>query len=229
MTTGAGKMNRRGLAGLTVFVMMAAPVAAQDAAAHRFEIDGNAFEVPVPAGYCLPEGAALVLAEEIARLDRMNFTHANFDRCGTFGDDYVHIKTPRVSEPVNMPKSLFLPLLAREMEGAAGPQMMTDAIEEAGRTIAEDTGNAVLLGQTVPRFGGYDTDCVYVFLDANVVVGESVAVMRSATCMTLVGRQFIAVNAYAAEQTGTTDAQLKARSRAVAASIRIIAEQAAQD
>jgi len=186
---------------------------------HRFTVGGKAFTVPVPEGYCLPSGPTVEIARKVAALDTTNVTHANLDRCGTFGEDYVHIKSPRQSEPVPMPRAEFIALIAREIQTASGQQLVDDAMEKAGRDVAEGTGNDIQLDNTVPRFFGQDDVCAYMAMTGDVVATGGTVTVRGVICMTLVGDQFMNVNVYALEGKGITDAQLKARARAIAASI----------
>ncbi|MCM0000242.1 MAG: hypothetical protein NBV68_12725 [Erythrobacter sp.] len=201
--------------------LAAVPVAAaaQGEAVHRFTVSGKAFTVPVPQGYCLPSGGTVALAAKVASLDTMNLTHANLDRCGTFGEDYVHIKSPRRPQPVPMPRAQFLALLARELQTANGQKLVDDAIENAGRDVAKGTNNEVQLDNAVPRFVGQDDNCVYMALVSDVVGALGAIKIRGVICMTVVGGEFMNVNAYAIEGRGTTEAQLKARVRAIALSI----------
>lgn len=186
---------------------------------HRFTVGGKAFTIPVPQGYCLPSGATVALVEKIASLDTMNLTHANLDRCGTFGEDYVHIKSPRTSQPVTMPRAQFLALIARELQTTAGQQLIDDAIENVGRDVAKGTNNEIQLDNAVPRFTGQDDMCAYMALVSDVVGAQGTIKIRGVICMTVVGGEFMNVNAYAIEGRGTTEAQLKARVRAIALSI----------
>lgn len=185
----------------------------------RFSVGGKAFTVPIPQGYCLPEGATVAMADKVASLDTMNFTHANLDRCGTFGADYVHIKSPRQSQPVPLPRAEFVTLLARELQTASGQQLVDDAIDSAERDVAKGTNDEIKLNNTVPQFAGQDDVCVYMALSGEVVVEQERIAMRGLICMTVVGGEFMNVNAYATSRTGITDAQLKARARAIAVSI----------
>lgn len=206
---------------LAALVLAAAPgaAAAQGKALHRFTVGGKDFTVPLPAGYCLPSGMTVALADKVAALDTMNLTHANLDRCGTFGEDYVHIKSPRQSQPVPIPRADFIALIAREIQTANGQKLVNDAIENAGRDVAESTDNEIKLDNTVPRFFGQDDVCAYMALTGDVAGPTGKVTMRGVICMTVVGGQFMNVNAYAVEGKGITDAQLKARVRSIAASI----------
>jgi hypothetical protein len=206
------------LAALALAVMPGG-AAAQGKPQHRFTVGGKAFTVPVPQGYCLPSGATVALAEKVASLDTMNLTHANLDRCGTFGEDYVHIKSPRQSQPVPIPRAQFLALIARELQTTTGQQLVDQAIENAGRDVAKGTNNEIQLDNAVPRFIGQDDMCAYMALVSDVVGAQGAIKIRGVICMTVVGAEFMNVNAYAIEGRGTTEAQLKARVREIALSI----------
>jgi hypothetical protein len=192
---------------------------AKGEALHGFSVGGKAFTMPVPQGYCLPSDATVALAEKAASLDSMNLTHANLDRCGTFGEDYVHIKSPRQSQPVPLPRAQFLALIARELQTASGQQLVDEAIDGAGRDVAEGTDNEIQIDNTVPRFIGQDDMCAYMALTSDVTGPAGSVKMNGVICMTVVSGEFMNVNAYAIAPTGITEAQLKARVRAIAASI----------
>lgn len=215
----AARIVTRALA-LVSLALPAAPAVAETPPTHNFTIGADTFTVTIPAGYCLPGEAEAVMAEQIAALDKMNITHAAFDRCGSFGVDYSHIKSPRVSEKVPLSKAAFVALAARQLQSASGQQMLDETIDQASRDIAEGTDNTVSLSTPVPRYAGQDADCAYMFIAADVVVGDRTVSMKSATCLTLVGGQFMSVHAYATQETGVTEQELKDRSRALAAAIK---------
>ena len=103
-------IGARQLAGVLPAISLglaATPALAQTPEQHEFTIDTYTYTVPVPAGFCVPVDGQVALAEQVAALDAMNFTHAAFDRCGSFGVDYVHIKSPRESERVPLTKPMF--------------------------------------------------------------------------------------------------------------------------
>jgi len=217
---GAAMIGMRNLVLAVAAVSLAGgPLLAESGTTHRFTVGGKAFTVPVPQGYCLPSGETVAFAAQVAALDTMNFTHANLDRCGTFGEDYVHIKSPRQSEPIPMPRAEFVALIARELQTEAGQKLANDALEDAGRDVAEGTDGEIKLDNTVPRFAGQDDVCAYMALTGEVSGPTGSITMRGVICMTVVGGQFMNVNAYATERQGIGDAQLKARVRAIAASI----------
>jgi hypothetical protein len=203
----------------TALALGAAAVSAKAGEAHQFEIAGQTFTVPVPEGYCLPSGPDIALAQKVAALDTVNLTLAMFERCGTFGDDYVHIKSPRQAGPMRTLRKLFVEMVARELQGTMGQQVLAEAMDKAGQQIAEGTDNALALDDLRPRFAGQDDVCAYLVLTANVVNQTGTQSIRAGSCFTVAGGRFINVNAYALVGSGVTDEQLKARAQAIALSI----------
>lgn len=193
--------------------------AAQASAKHSFTVDGKAFTMPVPQGYCLPSDETVALAEKVASLDSMNATHADIQRCGTFGEDYVHVKSPRTSIPVPLPRADFIALIARELQTAAGQQLASEAAKNGARDAANGTNNEIQIDPAAPRFAGKDEMCAYMAVDSEVMTPAGTIVVNGMVCMTVIGGTFMNVNAYGVEGKGVTEAQLKSRVRTIAASI----------
>ena len=193
--------------------------AAQSETLHRFTVNGKAFTMPIPQGYCLPDAGTVALADKVAALDSMNLTHATFDRCGSFGVDYAHIKSPRQPQPVPIPRAEFLALVARELQTAQGQQLVEDTIENAGREVSKETNNEVKIDNAVPKFAGQDDVCVYLAMTGDVTSPQGVVSMNGMICMTLIGGEFMNINTYAVAGPTVTPDQLKARARAITLSI----------
>lgn len=204
---------------LAVLALVATPSLASAEQRETFEIGDAAFSYVLPEGFCLPSGAEVALAKEVAALDKASVTHANLDRCGSFGVEYTHIKTPIRDEPVKMAKPLFLALIARQFQTAGAQAEMDAALRKVEADIAEGVGEENALKVGVPRFGGQDKDCVYIFLDLNVQLGTETKQGRASGCLTVIDQQFFSVNSYALVESGVTFEALKERSRAIAVSL----------
>lgn len=206
---------------LAAGVALAIPAAlhAQDGKSTGFAVADKSFTVSVPEGYCLPEGADKALAEAFADLDSLNLTHATMRRCDNPEGDYSLIKSERNAQPVGIPKAMFVALVARQIESELGQQQMNQGIDKAKEDLAKGTGEAMTINGGSALRGGFDQDCVYILDAAVIAAGEQQAATNFATCLTLVGQRVFAVHSYAdAASTVPYDA-LKARSRAIAASI----------
>ncbi|RNJ63461.1 MAG: hypothetical protein EDM03_03360 [Porphyrobacter sp. IPPAS B-1204] len=186
---------------------------------HSFTVGSTAFTLPVPEGYCLPTDANVAQAEKVAALDTLNLTHATLDRCGSFGQEYAHIKSPRQWQPVPMPRADFLALIARELQTANGQQLVGEAIENAERDVAKGTSEEIKIDTAVPRFAGQDDICVYMAMTGDVMNAQGTVSMRGVICMTVIDGEFMNINTYAIVGTGLTFDQLKTRARAIALSI----------
>jgi hypothetical protein len=200
-------------------VLMPVMAFAENETRHRFTIGDKAFAVPVPQGYCLPNDSTAPLAEMVASLDTMNFTHADFQRCGSYGENYAVIKSPRASGSVPMPRAEFISQLARELQSAIGQQLFDEGREAGARDVARATGNEIQIDSGAQRFAGQDDMCAYSAMSMNVVTAQGSIAVRCVICMTVVGGEFMSVNAYAIESTGITEAELKTRARTIAANI----------
>lgn len=194
----------------------------QEGVGATFKVADRAFTFAVPDGYCLPEGADLALAEAYADFDTINFTHASIQRCDAVYEDYSLIKSMRKAKQLNVTKAIFVPLMARTLENELGGQLFESGLDQARKDLSAGTGDSLKLGEAAARSAGFDADCAYILGSAQVSVGELSQVMNFATCMTLVEGQVFAVHAYADAKREVPDDTLKARSRAIAASLAMV-------
>ncbi|WP_073973181.1 hypothetical protein [Erythrobacter donghaensis] len=204
---------------LTALALAATPGIARAEQRETFKVGDTAFSYVRPEGFCLPSGPDVALAKEIAALDKSSVTHANLDRCGSFGEEYTHIKTPIRNEPVTMAKPLFLAVLAREMQNSGTLAKIETAMREVEADIAKGVGEENALKVGSPVFGGQDKDCVYIFLLIDVQFGAEKKQGRASGCLTVIDQQLFSVNSYALVESGITFEALKERSRAVAVSL----------
>lgn len=204
---------------LTAFALAVTPGLARAEQRETFKFGDTAFSYVRPEGFCLPSGPEVAVAEEIAALDKASLTHANLDRCGSFGEEYTHIKTPIRNEPVKMAKPLFLALLARQMQDAGTLAQMDTAMREVEADIAKGVGEENALKVGSPVFGGQDKDCVYIYILIDVQFGSEKKQGRASGCLTVISQQFFSVNSYGLVESGITFEALKERSRAIAVSL----------
>lgn len=159
-------MNR---VAMMAFGLVAGMGAAQSAAAQArqvasFRLGGVAFEVPLPAGYCPPQGRAIDVAQMVAAADVDNITDLSLFPCGDDGSaaNYFLVKTP---------KSMLATSVTRpELLAAAGAEFDKPEFNEmlASGTINDKTSKAytdmtqqvtTLTGQVKPL--GRDETCAY--------------------------------------------------------------------
>lgn len=198
---------------------VAAAAHAQDVRSTGFTVADKTFTVAVPEGYCLPEGADKALAEAFAELDTLNFTHATMRRCDNPEADYSLIKSERIARPVGISKAMFVALGAKQLESELGQQQLAQGIDKAGEDLANGTGDVMTVSSGSARPGGFDEDCVYILGTAVIAAGEQQAATNFATCLTLSGQRVFAIHSYADSASAVSYDVLKARSRAIGASI----------
>nr|WP_298929162.1 hypothetical protein [uncultured Erythrobacter sp.] len=182
-----------------------------------FKIDGDRFVVDVPDGFCLPAGDDADTAKQYASGDTRNVTPVDLQRCGTFEQDYVLVKSPRGLDKVTMAKEDFIAGLAAELEqqfpvNNGGKQGLIDLREE---TEGDRDVRVVNFG-----LSGTDDQCAY--LGGEVVVtfsdGKTEPVYVG-SCGTVVGDRHVFVHSYARVASGASVQSLQARSRALSEAI----------
>jgi hypothetical protein len=184
-----------------------------------FAVAGKNFTVTIPQGYCQPQGADKVLADAIADLDSLNLTHINLRLCDNPLGDYSIVKSERNAQPVGVPKAMFIALAAKQLETELGQQQLEQGIGSAGEDLASGTDDALTLSSGRAQAAGFDDDCVYITGNAVIAAAGTNTTNYFATCLTLVGGRVFAVHSYSEDLANTPYETLKARSRAIAASL----------
>ncbi|MCZ8136149.1 MAG: hypothetical protein O9266_07585 [Porphyrobacter sp.] len=206
--------------GATVTALpLASAAEAQDVRSTGFTVADKNFTVAVPEGYCLPEGADKALAEAFANIDSLNFTHANLRSCTNPEVDYSIVKSERNAQPIGIPKAMFIALAAKQLESELGQQQLAQGIDSGSVDVAKGTGEAITINSGSARAGGFDDDCVYILGTVVVAAGTEQVTTNFATCLTLAGQRVFAVHSYADAGSDVSFDALKARSRAIGASI----------
>lgn len=206
---------------MTALCAAALPVSAHAQAGPRvpFNVGEQAFTAEGPAGFCIPAGTEAAAFAAFAEIDTLNYTHAEFIACNTPDGDYALVKSPRGAPALSLPRAVFLPMMARQFEGQIGSRNVASALDKARDDMAKGTGEAMSLENGTVQGAGFDDVCAYIVGKAEVVAGDASASMTFVSCMTLIGERVLAIHSYSKSEGGTTVAELKARSRAIAAAI----------
>jgi hypothetical protein len=176
----------------------------------------------IPDGYCLPVGVNKQNADQLAKGDPDNQTHAMFIRCdqqnqtGGIKYDYYLVKSPNVPAPV-MTRAEFIAMMAEELKlpayqsgAAAAPE-----IGKAGDNLSSALGTKVdLSGEIRPR----GTDAVCVYLGGQLEVRSDAASYPIALggCGTIVAGKILFVYVYDDPAKPDSGAVLLQRARWVA-------------
>ncbi|MFL0356096.1 hypothetical protein ACI5KX_06410 [Erythrobacter sp. GH1-10] len=196
-----------------------APLSAQENSGEEveFEVKGETFVLQIPEGYCAPEGSGALIAKQFADADSANLTPVNLQRCGSYGEDYIMIKTPRQMPAVPIAKSIFIEIMANEMQKG---QSVKEGLDQGKRDVDTVTDGKLDMDLGGIGYAGSDDQCAYLAGVADVAVeGGGAGTVAVGSCGTLVGTRHFFVHAYMAEGDASTIDELKARSRAVSLQI----------
>jgi hypothetical protein len=87
-----------------------------------FRVNGVSFELPIPAGYCLPTGRDIDAVQIMAAADDRNVTHLALFRCDGRGDpalDYIFVKTPVTTLGATVSREGFLSAIGEVFRNAS--------------------------------------------------------------------------------------------------------------
>jgi hypothetical protein len=195
------------------------PAVAQESASFRFA--GMQFEVPLPAGYCVPRGEDVDSAQVLAAADPGNVTHLTLVPCrpgeGPGAAEYILIKTPVQALTVRIGREQFLSgMEAAFRDGPFNSAAFRESINaDAARNLERVTRTPVNLGGIV-RPLGLDATCAY--LGGTVEVRSPGANFQRAVgiCMTAISDRPLNINWYGPDRGSDGVADLLVRSRALA-------------
>lgn len=206
-------------AGAALAIAPAAQAQGQDSKSAGFVAGDKHFTVAVPAGFCQPTGTDKALADAMADLDKLNFTHVTLRDCNDPDGDYSLVKSERKAQQLGLPKSMFIALAAKQLESELSQQAIAQGMDQAGKDIASGTGDAMTLSGGAARAAGFDADCAYITGSAVIGVGGENITTHFASCLTLVGGRVFAIHSYATDLAKVPHDTLKARSRALGTSL----------
>ena len=189
-----------------------------------FRINGVSFEMPVPAGYCLPSGEQVDVIQIMAAADDRNLTHLAFLRCDGQNDpyqDYVLVKTPRQAVSMSMTRDQLL--LSMEGEFRNGPLADRRArqalIGSARESFSSTTGVAMELDGDI-RPLGLDDRCAYLGGSFTVTSPDITYSLSLGGCITATEDRVFWIAWYGPRQGSAGVEDLLARSRSLAEQVR---------
>jgi hypothetical protein len=207
--------------------LCAAPAAAAEA---TFRMGGVGFRLPLPAGYCLPRGLQVDIAQLVAAGDNGNVTHLTLFPCDAPLDgaglssqkDYILIKTPKPALIIPMGREELLKGLGEAFENPAFTQALNSGqlLEDASKGVGEVLGSKVdLSGDVAPR--GKDDVCAYLggtMAVAAPAQGRSYT-LAVGTCVTAIGGRMMAIYWYGPDEGPASVARLLVRAKDLARTI----------
>jgi hypothetical protein len=181
----------RGLA--TAAALLAAGPAFAQAETATFRVDGVAYTVAVPKGYCTPHGEDMAFAQAQARLDTDSTQHLMLLPCERAERDpnsFIIISTPTALIGRRIDRASIIDGIARNpgTPKAEERQMEQGLSTMAGEAVEIEAG----LG---PR--GSDTVCAYV---GGIIRYQSTRMktvsLANGGCWTAVGNRALVINSY---------------------------------
>jgi hypothetical protein len=200
-----------------MLIAFAAPAAAQSTGS--FRLGGMQFTVPIPAGYCLPSGSNIEVAQLLAAADDRNVTHLTLYRCGQSGaaiTDYILIKTPIEALLIRASREQLLQALGAEFQGPLGSAAGAEALTNQAESRVSSVLGAEVNLTGVVRPLGLDSFCAYMGGTMQVTSSLGNYTGSLGMCMTAVSERMVTINWYGADGGSAGVAELLRRSRQLA-------------
>jgi hypothetical protein len=160
-----------------------------------FRVGTVAFNLPVPEGFCLPEGEDAAAAQLIAASDRDNVTHLSLLQCDEKRRwiDYFLIKTPTVALMATMTNAELQQAVEPELaKGFNSDEIVASVSKEVSDTFRSKVD---LKGQIV--FLGKDESCLYLGGVFDVAGANGTGyTLAMAQCMTVVEGKMLSIYRY---------------------------------
>ncbi|MDQ8757289.1 hypothetical protein RCO27_13745 [Sphingosinicella sp. LHD-64] len=199
------------------------PIDAVGAQRASFRMPGIEFELPIPAGYCLPQGAQADAAQLLAAADSLNVTHLTLVRCEESPEaatDYNLIKTPRQALLTTIERRAFLDSVGE----AFATTELTQLMESGSLNSQSEEGISQVIGRQIDISGsirplGRDQVCAYVGGTVQMQSNEVSYDISMGACMTIVSSRLLFIYAYGPASGSAGVARLMVRARRLAESI----------
>lgn len=204
--------------------LSAAPKAPAEAS---FRLGGMTFRLPLPSGYCLPQGLDVDVAQQVAAGDIENLTHLTLFPCtsgkggpGIGDQNYIVIKTPRQVLLTQVSREELLKGLGEEFEKPAFAEALTsgNSLKDIAKGASEALGTPVdLSGEVAPR--GKDEICAYLGGTLKVETKAISYTVAVGGCITSIEGRVMTVYWYGPDQGPAGIARLLVKTKALAATI----------
>lgn len=212
------------LSNLIVAAALAAGTLPSNTPPGAFRVGPVAFNLPVPEGFCLPEGDDAAVAQLVAASDRDNVTHLSLLQCDRNRRwlDYFLIKTPTVALMATTTNDEFQRMAEPELaKGFNSDEITASVSKEVSKTVQSKID---LKGQIV--FLGKDETCLYLGAVFDVTgANGSAYTLAMAQCMTVVEGKMLSVYRYGEGKDSKAVDALKPSAKALAKAIRPAAAQ----
>jgi hypothetical protein len=207
---------------LAAALALAPPAAAQPAPA-SFRFGGVEFQMPIPAGYCLPTGSQIEFERFLAAGDERNATHLSLSPCASekaLDMDFIVLKTPNAALWVPLERAQFLEELGAVFDSEEFKSQMAsgEMLDETGKAATKMFGTRVDVAGGI-RPLGKDERCGYMGGTLKVASPEGNASLAVGTCMTVVSGRMLVISWYGPDTGSRGIAELLLKSKRLAGEI----------
>lgn len=180
-----------------IFALALAAQPTSSARTTEINVGAVRLRVPLPVGYCLPEGDQVAVAQLLAAVDTDNVTLLTLNDCESMRADgnYLIIKTPISVLNAEISRAELIgemttPEAAQGMEEGA-----SDSDRETNERYAELGAEDASIATDI-KMRGNDDVCVYLGGIGTETVGGKVIPKAIAGCLTAVGGRMVSLYGY---------------------------------
>ncbi len=190
-------------------------------------IGGTPIIAPIPAGYCIPSGKFVTVAQLLAAVDRRNVTHATFYACADGKNidknaDYILLKTPNEALIAKLTLNKLLTEIGSVFDNtffikAINSEKMDHDLEKSMKSVLHTDVNAAVNIRPL----GKDDRCAYMGGTAKLEGSGLTSNVAVGLCMTVVGDRLISINYYGSDTSIKGVVNLTKKAKAYAQSLRV--------
>lgn len=193
----------------------AVPATAPPPAVERISIGGTGIAVPVPAGYCPPQGNEVSVIAMVNAADTINDTPLALVSCrpgvGAL-DDYYLFKTTKTAVALELSRPVLLAGL-----GPAFKTLDTKALMDKAKSALKDGfGDSISVSDGTIAPAGQDDVCGYMAGILGVEANGQKGRIAIALCVTTIKRKLVTINHYEPASAKRSQAQMLADVRSFA-------------
>jgi len=159
-----------------------------------FDFAGMRFVLPIPPGYCRPQGNAALLLRRMAEIDTQNIVHLMLASCGDtqLQRDRIRISTSRTARDKVLTREAFL---KEYRPSFVGPDKadLSGTLDQAVEMVEKATGRRADLGGKVEALG-MDSVCGFLGGNLTATADGKAHPLAGVICLTTVGDRMLQIS-----------------------------------
>ncbi|MBN8809572.1 MAG: hypothetical protein J0I47_15235 [Sphingomonas sp.] len=204
----------------TAIIATAAAADAPSSQTASFNVGGVAYTMPLPAGYCLPTGQLIAIAQTVAAADSANVTNLTLYRCDATPakiGDYALVKTPANLISMTVDHATFAAQIAPEFD-----KPMPVSSDEISANVADNYDKVIGKRPTIGiklATRGHDAVCGYMTGGGTVGNGTITKDIAMGACTTAIGGRVIQVICFTESKLPADQDRMMRQAKALATTI----------